>query len=58
MDHVIITFILLALAAKAKAQAKDNLINCEQEEKSYGKRGGHQLKGGSWKKSQRYKIVG
>jgi hypothetical protein len=39
MNHVIITFILLALAAMAKAQSKDNLINQEREEKSDGKRG-------------------
>jgi len=39
MNHVIITYILLALAAMAKAQPTDNLINREREEKSEGKRG-------------------
>jgi len=34
MNHVITTFILIALAAKTKAQPKDNLINQELREKS------------------------
>jgi len=38
MSHVIITFILIGLAAKEKAQAKDNLTNPACREQSVGKR--------------------
>jgi len=49
MNHVIITVILLALAAKAKAQPKDNFTNQERGEKSDGNRGAP-IKGRTMKK--------
>jgi hypothetical protein len=46
MNHVITTFILLALAVKAKAQSQDSLINRELREKSTGKKEVANYKGG------------
>ena len=36
MQHVVTTFILIALAIKAKSQPKKNLIKQERSEKSDG----------------------
>jgi hypothetical protein len=58
MDHVIVSFILLVLAAKAQAQAKDNLTGTKRSKKLEVKRGVAQIRNNSSSPAKLIKLVG